>query len=161
MKQRALRRIARRLPPSMPIQPLEIEHARAEPEHPDLDGARHDACIGRDARPCNPVDERLPERLQNHVDACDLSRQRLEGQHALAMSTIATTCERDLERHRCVANVESALDSAPSKSQISAAAGRAATAGNQLVTGNIDDRGVLARLDIEYEDHVLTGGSGD
>jgi hypothetical protein len=69
-----------------------------------------------DARQRGLVGECLSDRIQNHVDPGDLSRQRLERQHPLAMPTITTTCERHLEHHRCAAEVQPALDSAPSKS---------------------------------------------
>jgi hypothetical protein len=39
MKQRALWSVARRSTGAVSIEPLEIEHARAESQHPDLDGA--------------------------------------------------------------------------------------------------------------------------
>jgi hypothetical protein len=69
-----------------------------------------------DARQRGLVGEGLSDRIQNHVDAGDLSRQRLERQHPLAMPTVTTTCERHLEHHGGVAEVQPALDSAPSKS---------------------------------------------
>jgi hypothetical protein len=53
-------------------------------------------------------------------------------------------------------NVEPPLDAAPSKSEIAAAASRTATPGEQLVTRRIDDRGVLARLDVEYENQACS-----
>jgi hypothetical protein len=116
MKQRALRSIAQRSTRTVPIQPLEIEHTRPESEHPHLDSARYDARAVGDARQRDIVDESLSDCIQNDVDASDLARQRLERQHPLAMPTITTPCERHLEHHRCVAVVQPALDSAPSKS---------------------------------------------
>lgn len=116
MKQRTLRSVAWRPPRAVPIQPLEIEHARSEPEHPELDRPRHDARRAGDARQRDSVDEHLPDGIQNHVDARHLSGQRLERKYALAVPTIATTRERHLEHHGRIANVEPALDAAPSKS---------------------------------------------
>jgi len=69
-----------------------------------------------DARQRDLVDKGLPDRIQNHVDAGDFSRQRLERQHPLAVPTITTTCECHLKHHGCVADVQSATDPAPSKS---------------------------------------------
>jgi hypothetical protein len=116
MKQRALRSVPWRSTRSVPIQPLDVEHTRSESEHPDLDGACYDARGVGDARQRDLVDKSLPHRIQNHVDAGNFPWQRLERKHPLAMPTIATTCERHLEHHGCVADVQSALDSAPSKS---------------------------------------------
>jgi hypothetical protein len=99
MKQRALWSVARRSTSAVSIQPLEIEHACSESQHPELDGACYNARSAGDARQSAPVDKCLPDRIQNHVDARDLPRQGLERQHALAMPTIATTCERHLEHH--------------------------------------------------------------
>jgi hypothetical protein len=160
MKQRGLRRIARRSTGTVPVQPLEVEHTGSEPEHPALDGARYDARRAGDARQRHLVDRRLPDRVQDHLDARYFSRQRLERQHALAMPTIAAACERHLEHHGCAVQVEPALDSAPSKSQVAAATSCAATAGKQLVSRGIDDRGVLARLHVEYENQVLVTAPG-
>jgi len=97
MKERALRSVVGRSARSVSIQSLEIEHPRSEPEDPELHGARHHACRTSDARPRGAVDQRPPDRIQNHVDARHLSRQRFERQHPLAVPAVAAPRERDLE----------------------------------------------------------------
>lgn len=139
----------------MPVQPLEIEDARAQTEDPDSERARHDArrtCNGRNRL---TVDERLADRSQNHVDARHLSRQRLKRKHALAVPTATTSRKRHIQNHRRAERVEPTLDSAPSKAQVAPATRRTPTAREQPVSRCLDDCGVLARLDGEYEDHVL------
>ena len=160
MNQRALRRIGRCSARSVPIQTLDIQHARSEAQYPDLDRARDHARRTSDAHQRSPVDECLCDRIEDYLHAGDLSRQCLVRQHALAMQTITTARERDVENHRPVADVEPAPDAAPSKSQVAAAAQGTATPREELVTRSIDDRRVLARLDVEYENHVLVTAPG-
>jgi hypothetical protein len=160
MQQRALRSRARCPPRSMPIQPLEVEHSCAEPEHPDLEGPRYDARRAGDGRQRGAVDNRVRDCTQNDVDAGHFPRQRLERQHALAVPTIATARDRHRENHRRAATVQPTLDSAPSKSQIATAACSAVTPSQQLVTRLIDDDGVLAKLEVEYENQVLVTAPG-
>lgn len=99
MKQRTRRRVVWCKSRSVPKQSFEIEHARSEPEHPSLYGARHHVRGARNARQCRAVDDRGPNGIQNYVDAGHLARQRLERQHALAVPTIAATRECDREKY--------------------------------------------------------------
>lgn len=99
MKQRTRRRVVWCKPRSVPKQSLEIEHARSEPEHPSLYGARHHVRGASNAGQRRTVDDRVPNGIQNHVDAGHLARQRLERQHPLAVPTIAATRECDRKKY--------------------------------------------------------------
>lgn len=159
MQERALRSVVGRSARSVSIQALEIEHPRSEPEHPELHGARHHACRTGNARP-RGADKRLPDRIQNHLDARHLSRQRFVRQHALAVPAVMAPRERDLEHQGLTEQLEPALDPTPSKSQIATTARSAPTPCQQLVTRSVDGGRVLARLDFEYENHVLVTAPG-
>ena len=160
LQERALRSVVGRSARSVSIQSLEIKHPRSEPEHPELYGARHHACLTGDTRPRGAIDKRLPDRIQNQVDACHLSRQRFERQHPLAVPTLAAPRESDLAYHGFTEKLEPALDPTPSKSQIAAPARSAPTPCQQLVARRIDDGRVLARLNAEYDNHVLVTAPG-
>jgi len=73
---------------------------------------------------------------------------------------MAAPRERDLEHQGLTEKLEPALDPTPSKSQIAATARSAPTPCQQLVARYIDDGRVLARLHLEYEDHVLVTAPG-
>jgi hypothetical protein len=75
----------------VPIQSLEIEHTRSQPENPDLDGTRHDARRTGDARQRGTVDKRLRDRVENHFDAGHFPGQRFARKHALAVPTTAAS----------------------------------------------------------------------
>jgi hypothetical protein len=147
----------------VPVQTLEVERARSDAEHPDLDGRRRHARRTSDARQRRPVDaclDRLGNRGKDHIDAGDLSWQRLLRQHALAMPTTTTTRERHLEEHRPFSRVEPPLDTAPREPKVAASTRSTATADKQLVARNFDDRYIPGTLDAEYENHRAHDGSG-
>jgi hypothetical protein len=144
----------------MSVEPLEIEDARTEPECPALDGARDDARTLRDARRHGAVDDRLGDRVQDDLDAGDLARQCIERQHSLAVLAPSAARQRHRDRHERIACLKPPLDATTSKSQIAAATRSTTAAGEQLIAGAVDDRGVLARLDVEYENQVLVTASG-
>jgi hypothetical protein len=136
------------------------EHPRSEPEHPELHGARHHARRTGDARQRGAVDKRSPDCVQNHVDARHLSRQRFVRQHALAVPTVTAPRECDFEHQGLTEKLQPAFDPTPSKSQIAATARSAPAPSQQLVPRCIDDGRVPARLDFEYENHVLVTAPG-
>jgi len=154
MQHRALRCIVWRASRPMSVEPLEVERACAEPEHPALERARRNANALGDTRQ-RAAPNQVGDGAQDDLDAGDLARQCVARQHPLAVPAVAATRQRHRERHECIAGLEPPLDPAASQPEIAAAAGRAPTADEQLVAGTIDDRAVLARLDLEYEDHVL------
>ena len=147
----------------MAIQLLEVEHACAETENPTLECPSGDAHACRDAGRRPPVGERFTHRLQDDLDAGDLAGQRIRGQHALAVSAAATARQRHSEHDKCVARLEPPFDSTASQLEsalVTRSARGTSTAGKKLIAGIVDGRGVAARLDVEYEDHVLMTAPG-
>jgi hypothetical protein len=71
----------------------------------------------------------------------------------------AAAHQRHRECQKPIACLEPPLDSIASESEIASAA-RSTTAGKELIAGTVDDRGVAARLDVEYDDHVLMTAPG-
>jgi hypothetical protein len=142
------------------IEPLEVEGSRTESKDPAREGTSGNADAARDARQRDSVGEHLADRIQDHLDARDFARQRIARQHALAVSAAVTSCQRHCERHERVGSLEPSLDATASKSDIVSVACGAPTADEELVATAVDDRCVLARLDVEYEDHVLVTAPG-
>ena len=159
VKHRALGALARCASPSVPVEPLEIESSRAESENPALDGACDDADALRDARHRSSAGH-FGDGIQNDLDPRDLARKRIERQHALAVPAIAAAPQRDRERQEFIASLEPPLDPTARESEIASVARSTTTRGEDVITRTVDDRGVAARLDLEYEDHVLTTASG-
>jgi len=79
------------------------------------------------------------------------------------VSAAATARQRHREHDERVARLQAAFDSTASQLE-SALVTRSAcgtpTAGKNLIAGTVDGRGVAARLDVEYEDHVLMTAPG-
>lgn len=144
----------------MPVESLEIEGACTEPEHPAPDRARHDAALLGDARHGDSLGEHLRDRIHDDLDAGDLARQRLARQHSLAVPTTAAARQRHRQRDKRVTGLEPPLDSTASQPEVASTTRGTSAVGEDLITGAVDDRGVAARLDVEYEDHVLMTAPG-
>lgn len=160
MKHRRRWCLVRRAPPAVSVQPLEIEHTRAEPLDPGLERTRCDARIARHLRQYRPVGDDLADGVEHHLDARDLAWQRVERQDSLAVPTRHASGQSDRERHECVTRLQTPRDAATSQSEIATTAGSTAAAGQILVASGIDDSAVLARLHFEYEHHVLVTAPG-
>jgi hypothetical protein len=160
VEQRTRSCVARCAPRAVPIQPLEIEGACPESEDPDLDRAGRHAVPLRDAGQGNAVGESLSDCIQDHLDAGNLARQRLERQDSLAVPATAAARQRHREHHRPIAGLQPPRDPTASKPEIAAVARGTPTADEELVASAVDDHGVLATLDVEYEDHVLMTAPG-
>lgn len=160
VKQRALPCVAWGPTRAVSVEPLEIEESRTESQEPAPDGVCHDATMLRDTPQGNSVRHRLSDRIENDLDAGDLAGQRIEGQYALAVSATAAARQRYGERDERVACLEPALDPTASKLEINSATTSTTTAGEDLVACAVDDRGVVATLDVEYENHVLMTAPG-
>jgi len=147
----------------MAIQPLEVESSCAEAEDPALECLPGDADAFCDAGQRHPTEERVTNRIQDDLDAGDLAGQRIPGQHALAVPAAAAPRQRHGQHDVCVARLEPSLDPTASQPE-SAFATRGTcgtpTTGEKLVAGAVDGRGVAARLNVEYEDHVLMAAPG-
>jgi hypothetical protein len=141
------------------IQPLEIEQPRAETENPARDGARDDASALRDTRNRTSVGDSGRDGVDDDLHAGDLSRKRIPGKQSLPVATVAAARQRHPKRHERIARLEPSRHPAAGQPEIAPAARRTAAAHEDLVTA-IDERGVLARLDVEYENHVLTAAPG-
>lgn len=76
------------------------------------------------------------------------------------MPTVAASRQRHAKRHERFARLETSRNPAAGQSEIAPAARRTPTTHEDLVVAAIDERGIVARLDIKYENHVLIGGSG-
>lgn len=76
------------------------------------------------------------------------------------MLATAAARQRHRERHERVAGLEPALDPTASKLEINSATASTTAAGEDLVACAVDDRGVVAILDLEYENHVLKTAPG-
>lgn len=144
----------------MAIQPLKIEDSRAESEDPALERAPGDANAFRNARQRHSVGDCLANRIQDDLDAGDLARQRIARQHALATPASTTARQRHRERYKCVAGLEPSLDPTTSQPGCALVTPGAPTTDEDLIASTVDERGVAARLNIEYEDHVLMTAPG-
>lgn len=144
----------------MAIQLLEIEQPRAQSENPARDGARDNASALRDPRNRTSVGDSRRDGVDDHLHAGDLARKRIPGKQPLAVPTVAASRQRHPQRHERIARLETSLHPAAGQPEIDPAARRTATTHEDLVVAALDERGVPARLDIEYENHVLIGGSG-
>lgn len=160
MQHRAGRCIARSAFRAVPIEPLKIEGSCAESEDPALEGAPGDADVSRHARHGNSVGERLPHRLQDNLDPGDLAGQCIPGQHPLAVPTTPAPRQRDREGYERVSGLQPSCHPTASKPEIASVACSTTTAEQQLVTGPVDDCPIAARLDVEYENHVLMTAPG-
>jgi hypothetical protein len=155
MEHRARWRIARCASCSVAIQPLEIENSCPESEDPALERAAGDTHASRNARQRHSIGERLADRFHNNLDTSDLARQRIARQHALAMPAATTARQRHGERYECLASLEPSFDPTASQSESALVTGGAPAAREELIAGTVDERSVAARLNIEYENHVL------
>jgi len=160
MEHRALGRIAGRALRPVPVEPLQIEHPCAESEDPPLDGARGNAGAPGGARHGSFVGERLRHGLHDDLDPGNLARQRLVGQHSLAVPARSAACERHGQRHERVECLEPALHSTTSKLEITTLTASATTIGEELVACMVDNRRVVATFEVEYENHVLMTAPG-
>jgi len=160
VQRRALWSPGRRELRSVSIQLLEIEQPRAETENPTPESARDDASAPRDTRNRNAIGDDGRDGVDDDLHPGDLSRKRIEGKQALAVPAVTASRQRHAKRHERVARLEASRHPAAGQSQIAPAAGRTTTPHEDLVVAAIDERGVVARLDVEYENHVLIGGSG-
>jgi hypothetical protein len=156
---RARRTAGRCEPRSVSIQLLEIEEPRAEPENPAPDGARDDASALRDTRNRTSVGDHRRDGVDDDLHAGDLSGKRIERKQSLAVPTIAASRQRQEKRHERVARLEPSRHPAAGQSELAPTARRTATAHEDVVAA-IDERGVVARLDVEYENHVLMAAPG-
>ena len=145
---------------SVSIQLLEIQEPRAEPENPTLDGACHDAGAPRDTRNRSPIGDDGRDGVDDDLHTGDLSRKRIERKQSLPVTTIAASRQRHAKRHERIARLETSRHPAAGQSELAPAARCTATTHEDLVVAALDERGVIARLDLEYENHVLIGGSG-
>lgn len=143
----------------MPVERLEIEAACAQPEDPAPDRARHDAPPLRDAGLRSAAHD-LADRTEDDLDADDLARQRIAGQHALAVPAPPAARQRHLQPHAVRAGRELSLDPTARQREVAAVARGTPTAGEDFVAGALDGRRVLATFDVEYEDHVLLTAPG-
>jgi hypothetical protein len=160
MEHRALGRIAERALCSVPVESLQIEQPGSQPEHPALDGVRGDTSASGSAGHGSALGECFCNSLHDHLDPGDLARQRIAGKHALAMPTASAARERHEQRHERVGGLEPTRDPTTSKLEISSLTASAATTGEQIIAGTVDDCRVAAMLDIEYENHVLMTAPG-
>jgi hypothetical protein len=144
----------------MAIQSLEIQDSGAEPENPALERAPSHTHAVRNAGERHAIDKRLAHRIHNDLDTGDLAWQRVAGQDTLAMQATATARQRHRQRYECVAGLEPSLDPTASQPERALVTRRAPTTEQQLIAGTVDGRGVAARLNIEYEDHVLMTAPG-
>jgi len=78
----------------VPAQPLEVEYARPEPEDPALDRARGNPALLCDGRHRGPGED-TRRRVHDDLDAGDLARQGIPGQHPLAMTAVTAARQRD------------------------------------------------------------------
>jgi len=160
MQHGARRRIDRCVACAMPVEPIEVEGACPEAEDPAPDRASHDAPPLRDASLRSAAHDHLADRVEGHLDAEDLARQRIARQNSLAVPAALAARQRHLQRHVARAGPELSLDPTASQLEVAAAARGTPTAGEDLRAGVLDDRGILATFDIEYEDHVLMTAPG-
>jgi hypothetical protein len=160
MQQCALRCVRRCASRTMPVEPLQIEGSCAEPQDPALDHVPDNAATPRDADQGHPVGKCRTDRIENDLDARDLSRQRIPGQHALAVPARTALRQRHRQHDKCVTCLEPALDPTASKPEIVSIAASTTTTSEDDIASIIDDRGVVAIVDIEYENHVLATAPG-
>lgn len=155
MKHRAWRRITRGTLRSVSVQPHEVERPRAEPERPALDRPCNDAEPLPNARQRGSIGERERDGFQNDLDAGHLAGKRITREDSLTVPTTLATRECHRKGRIRVACLDPSLDPAPSKAEVAASTRSTTAAREQLVVAIIDDRGVLAKVDVEYENQVL------
>ena len=160
MEHRALDRIAGSTLCPVPVEPLQIEQPGAQSEYPALDGARGDASASGGAGHGSSLGERLRYSLHDHLDPGDLARQRIAGQHSLAMPTPSTARERYEQRHERVGCLEPARHPTTSKLEISPLTASAAAIGQEPIACMVDNCRVVATFNVEYENHVLMTAPG-
>lgn len=160
MEHRALGSIAGRALGSVPVQPLQIEHPCPEAEDPPLDGARSDASAPGGARHGSFAGECLRNGRHDDLDPGDFARQRVVGQHPLAVPAPSAAREHHGQRYERLGGLQPALHSTASKLEITTLTASATTAGEEVIACRVDDRRVVAILDVEYEDHVLMTAPG-
>lgn len=160
MQHGAWRRIDRCVARAVPVEPLEVERACPKAEDPAPDRARHHAPPLRDAALGRAAGQHLADRIEDDLDADDPARQRIPGQDALPVPARAAPRQRHLQHHAVDAGLELALDPTAGQPEVAAAARGTPTASQKLVAGAVDDPGVAARLDVEYEHHVLMAAPG-
>lgn len=160
VEHRALGRIAGRALRAVPVEPFQIEQPCTQSEHPPLDGARSDAGAPGGARHSSSVGECLCNGRQDDLDPGNLARQRIAGQHPLAVPATSAARQRHGQYDERVGCLEPALDLTTSKLQITSLTARATTPAKDLIACVVDDRGVVATLDVEYENHVLMTAPG-
>jgi len=76
------------------------------------------------------------------------------------MPTTPAPRQRDRKGYERVSGLEPSRHPTASKPEIASVACRTTTAEQQLVTGGVDDCRIAARLDVEYENHVLMTAPG-
>lgn len=157
---RALGRIAGRALRPVPVEPLQIEQPCAESEHPPLDSARSDASAPGRARHGRFGGERLRHGRHDDFDPGDFARQRIVGQHTLAVPAPSAACECHEQRHERVGGLEPALHPTTSKLEIATLTASATTIGEELIACMVDNRRVVATFHFEYENHVLMTAPG-
>ena len=160
LEQPAHRSAGRRSSPAVPVEPLEVKRPRTEPEHPAPQRARRDPDALGDARHGCVLGENPGGGIENDLDAGDLAWQRITGEHPLAVAAVAAARERHRQGQERVGRLEPALDAAPGETDVAPSARRTAAPHKKIVAGVVDDRGVAARFDGEYEDHVLMTAPG-
>lgn len=160
MQDRGGGQVGRSAPRPVPAQPLEVEHTGPKSEDPALDRARGNAALVRDGRHLGPVGEDARRRVDDNLDPSHLAGQCIPGEHTLPMTAVTAARERHRQRDERVGRLQPARDAAPGELELGAAAGRAAAAGKKIVAGIGEACGVAARLNVEYEDHVLSDGPG-
>ena len=160
VEHRALGRIAGGALGPVPVQPLQIEQPCPESEHPPLDGARSDAGASGSARQGSFIGERLHHGRHDDLDPGDFARQRVAGQHPLAVPAPSAARERHGQHDERVERLEPALHSTASKLEIPPLTASATTIGEELIACMVDNRRVVATFDFEYENHVLMTAPG-
>lgn len=144
----------------VPVQPLQIEQPCTESEYPPLDGARSNASAPGGARHGSFVGERLRYGRHDDLDPGDLARQRVVGQHPLAVPAPSAARERHAQHYERVEGLEPAHHSTTSKLEITTLTTSATTIGKELIACMVDNRRVVATFDVEYENHVLMTAPG-
>lgn len=160
LEQRSRRRV--RWSPTCPVslEPLEVEHARPQTEGPAPDRARGNTATLGDVGHRRTIGEHLRNRVEDHLDARDLARQRVAWEYPLSVPAIVAARQRDRQRREGIRCLEPAGNAAAGQLEVGAAASRATAPAKKVIPGVGEERRVAARLNIEYEDHVLSDGPG-
>ena len=144
----------------MPVEPLEVQPSGTEAKDPASHRPRGDSPTLGDARHRRATSNHLGDRVENHLDAGHLPRQRVPGQDPLSMPAVRAARQGDAQRDERLRGLQPARHTAAGERDAGAATGRAAASGQTIVRGIGNERRVAARLDVEYEDHVLSNGPG-